>query len=117
MDLADGLALHVSPEARACAWRVSDLIIFPGFRTMLWNRAAQVRACGPDPLVLRKKGEQHLRQNGIRAPLRIPIHRDGWRYIALFLAFNLLLFLLSSLAWVRSRGGGSAFSWISSMFT
>ena len=26
--------------------------------------------------------------------MRIPIHRDGWRYIALFLAFNLLLFLL-----------------------
>jgi len=27
--------------------------------------------------------------------LRIPIHRDGWRFIALFLAFNLALFLLS----------------------
>jgi phosphatidylserine decarboxylase len=27
--------------------------------------------------------------------LRIPIHRDGWRYIALFLAANLLLFKLS----------------------
>jgi phosphatidylserine decarboxylase len=27
--------------------------------------------------------------------LRIPIHRDGWRYIALFLAVNLLLFKLT----------------------
>jgi phosphatidylserine decarboxylase len=27
--------------------------------------------------------------------LRIPIHRDGWRFIALFLAFNLVLLLLS----------------------
>jgi len=27
--------------------------------------------------------------------LRIPIHRDGWRFIALFLAFNLALLLLS----------------------
>ncbi len=27
--------------------------------------------------------------------MRIPIHRDGWRFIALFLAFNLALLLLS----------------------
>jgi phosphatidylserine decarboxylase len=27
--------------------------------------------------------------------LRIPIHRDGWRFIALFLAVNILLFALS----------------------
>jgi phosphatidylserine decarboxylase len=27
--------------------------------------------------------------------LRIPIHRDGWRFIALFLVSNLLLFMLS----------------------
>jgi phosphatidylserine decarboxylase len=27
--------------------------------------------------------------------LRIPIHRDGWRFIALFIALNLLLFLVS----------------------
>jgi phosphatidylserine decarboxylase len=46
-------------------------------------------------VALRKNDETHRHHSGIEANLRIPIHRDGWRFIALFLAFNLFLFLLS----------------------